>query len=493
MIKISKVSLSEERRIIENLLFSKKLLADVVDIIKPEYFRNEKYIKIVKFIMNYYDEYEDAPKEHIQDFILALKEDQRDYYIDILNPMIERNQSSSTNDQYFFEQTLKFFKKRELEIISDNVKYLINKDDIQSAEQELLKYNEPTRLTTQFFNPFDDVQEVFNYKEDGLFRFTHGLDELLGPMNRGWFVAVAGGFKRGKSHLLMEFFISAMMNRLKVVFFSLEMQKVDMKNRLYKRVLSLADTAGLYRIPIFDCLKNQNGKCTYPTRVGSGLLFDKSGKIPNPRVARNHKICTACMGSDDFEPSSWYEDIPKDEYDASTVTGRMTGFKNIFEQYVQMRCFPRFSASVKDIRHEVDILINKLNFLPDVIIVDFADIIRPDSNVQGFEKEDLVWMELAQLASTLNCLVVTATQLTRDGLDTENVEEKHLSKWIGKLSHVDVMMALNQTDEEKAKNIMRVTMLDHRHKEFNKLDTCYLLQDLAIGQANLGSYLKRFK
>jgi hypothetical protein len=46
--------------------------------------------------MEYYDEYEDAPKEHIQDFILAVKEDQRDSYIDILNPMIERNAGTKT-------------------------------------------------------------------------------------------------------------------------------------------------------------------------------------------------------------------------------------------------------------------------------------------------------------------------------------------------------------------------------------------------------------
>jgi hypothetical protein len=185
--------------------------------------------------------------------------------------------------------------------------------------------------------------------------------------------------------------------------------------------------------------------------------------------------------------------IPKEEYEIGSVFEKIGAFKNLYYNFAQMRCFPRFSASIHDIKHEVNLLINKANFFPDVIIVDYADIVRPDGKTSGFEKEDEIWMLLAQMASEFNCLVVTATQLTRDGLDAVDIEEKHMSKWIGKLAHVDIMLALNQTPQEKANNIIRWNTLDHRHSAFNRLDTCFVLQDLNIGQANMGSYLRRFK
>jgi hypothetical protein len=490
--QISKVSLSEERSILENLIFSKGLLAEVRGITNPNYFRNEKYIKIAKWVVDYFDNYEDAPRENIQEFLLEVQPDHREIYAEIIGPFIERNLDAKTNDDFFIERTIQFYKKRELEMISANVSYLISKGQIQEAEQELLSFNKPSRLTLSFFNPFDDVAEVFEAKDDGLFKFSGGLGEMIGPFNRGWLVAVAGGFKRSKTWSLQEFYLSSIFNRLRTVFFSLEMKKVDMKDRLYHRILSLADKKGLYRIPVFDCLKNQNGKCSYPTRVGSGILF-KDGERPNPALTKSHKVCTSCIGSDDFEPTTWYELVDKEEYEIGTVFERIGAFKNLYHAYAQMRCFPRFSASIYDIKHEVNLLAGKFNFLPDVIIVDYADIVKPAGKASGFEKEDEIWMLLAQMASEFNCLVVTATQLTREGLDAIDIDEKHMSKWIGKLAHVDVMLALNQTPQEKANNIIRWNVLEHRHHAFNKLDTCHVLQDLNIGQSNMGSYLRRFK
>lgn len=490
--ELRKVSLTDERRCVEALLFSKQVLSEVSEIINPNYFRNNKHKDIIVWTKYFFEQYQDAPKEQIIDFLCEVKPEEREHYLDILTPILERNIGTKTNDEYLQDRVIEFFKKRELEIISGNVQYLISKNKIQEAEAELLSFNKPSKITVQSFNPLDDADEIFRYREEGLFKFNGDLGKFVGELQRGWFVAVSGAFKKGKSFLLQEFMFQAMFSRLKVGFVSLEMSRVSMKERLYKRALALAEAQGLYKVPVFDCLSNQNGKCTYPTRVGKGAIL-VNGKRQPQHIVQKHKVCTSCMGSDDFIPTSWYEEIYKNEFEAYSVINSINSIKKMYHQYVQMRCFPRFSASVKDIKHEINIWNEKLNFYPDVIVIDYADILKPDSKTAGFEKEDEIWMELAQLASELNCLVITATQLTRSGLNVETQSEEHISKWIGKLAHVDVWIALNQTDDEKENNIMRIGIMEHRHKNFNKQDCCYVLQDIGIGQVNLGSYFKEFK
>jgi hypothetical protein len=490
--EISRVNLSDERRVIESLVFCKDVLADLVDVADPIYFKNDINKKIVNWCKLFYSNYKDSPKDSL--FEMEIKSDQHEYFVELVRSMVERNKGIQHNSEFLKDKAIKFFKKRELEIVQGNIKALLDKDLIDDAENEVLNYKKTTKKLIKAFDPFDNPEEIFQYKDAGLFKFPGALGEFMGELYRGWLVAISGGFKRGKSFALQEFFFNCLLNRLRVGFISLEMTQIDMKERLARRFLSLADTQGLYRVPVFDCLKNQNGKCIYPTRVGSGCLL-VNGKRPiyTSPPAMRHKVCTHCMGSIDFEPTTWYELLYKKEWDPSTVISDVSKLKAHYGHFAKMRSFPRFSASLKDIKHELDVWHNMLNFFPDVLIIDYADIIKPNSSkLAGFEKEDEIWMELAQIASEYNILLVTATQINRNGLAAEMQTEEHMSKWIGKLAHINVWVTLNQLDEEKAAHIMKWGILEHRHKQFNKQDMCYVIQDIGIGQMNLGSYYKLF-
>jgi hypothetical protein len=52
------------------------------------------------------------------------------------------------------------------------------------------------------------------------------------------------------------------------------------------------------------------------------------------------------------------------------------------------------------------------------------------------------------------------------------------------------MLALNQTPEEKAVGLMRMSVIEHRHKRFIETQNCYILQNLSVGQPNLDSYVE---
>jgi replicative DNA helicase len=492
-VDIQRVAFNEERRCLETLIFSKKCWDRLHATIDPIYFTKPQNKEIITWCKAYYDEYKDAPKEQIWDMLLQVKADRRDFYQEIIEPIIERNKDVKQNDDYLYNLLLDYFRKRELIITANNITELLTHGNIIGAESQIENYKKFKRAASNSFDPFDDSDEIFRVQEQGLFKFPGDLGEFLGEFQRGWFVALSGAFKIGKTFFLQEFFFHSILNRVRVGFFSLEMSRSALKERLYKRFLALADVPGLYRIPVFDCLKNQNRKCTQnPIRVGSGCLLVDGKRPPmSSSLGMKHKVCTACIGTDDFEPTTWYESINKDAWERNNVNDRINKYKKLYSHFCQMHCFPRFSASVNDIKNVIDSWHKNLNFFPDVIIIDYADILKASSKSVGFEKEDEVWMELARIASELNCMVVTATQITRAAMGEKKQKEEHISKWIGKLAHVDMWISLDQESEEKERHLVRLGILEHRHKNFNKEKECWVIQDIGIGQVNLASYYQK--
>jgi len=127
-------------------------------------------------------------------------------------------------------------------------------------------------------------------------------------------------------------------------------------------------------------------------------------------------------------------------------------------------------------------------FIADVIIVDYADILKPeDDAMEGIQKEDRTWIALAQLASERNALTFAPTQVTKAALEANLLKEAHTARWVGKLGHVDAMLAISQTEEEKRMGRSRLSTMIHRHKDYDSSHTITLLQQLAIGQVHLDS------
>jgi hypothetical protein len=261
----------------------------------------------------------------------------------------------------------------------------------------------------------------------------------------------------------------------------------NMRKRIYMSLTGSSDIEGLTLFPCFDCLGNQSGTCQKDERcnhIKIPTVFDKRSK---------YKPCTYCKDNneDGYEMALWNEiiDVPKCDY--YIVKERVEALKKIGKAGLWLETLPRFSASVSDLERKLDNLEYLYNFIPDVILIDYADILKSDDpGLKGVEKEDEVWMTLGRMASMRNCVVITATQLNRDSLNAKQVSAAHSAKWVGKLGHVDVMLALNQTPAEKEMSIMRVSCIEHRHKDFIPTENCYVLQKYSSGIFHLDSYYK---
>jgi len=107
-------------------------------------------------------------------------------------------------------------------------------------------------------------------------------------------------------------------------------------------------------------------------------------------------------------------------------------------------------------------------FKPDVIIVDYADLLQPRRNYSDrrFELES-IYLDLRDLADEFNCVIWTASQTNRGGLDKKVITIGDLAEAFNKANIADAMVALCQTVEEKQEGTMRWHVAKHRDGEAN--------------------------
>jgi hypothetical protein len=343
----------------------------------------------------------------------------------------------------------------------------------------------------------ENIVEVFDETQSGLLKFPGQFGEMLGPLERDWFIAIAGSMKKGKSWVLQEFAVQAVMSRLKVVFISLEMKAKDIHDRFYKRITAFSYYDEDVTYPVFDCVKNQRGDCNYSKRINKITLLDDDGSIPEFDPDSKYRPCTICRKDKklkkQYDLATWWETFQRPSYNLGMVAKNLKAFTRMYSKNnLRIKTYPKFTANVTDLKRDLDILEHTDDFIPDVIIIDYADILKPEYRLG--EKRymlDETWKTLGGLASERHCLVVTGTQTTRGSIYKESLTQDDLAEWIGKLAHVDIMLALNQTKDEKSNYRLRLGLLAHRHKSFQEDEMCLALQNLDVGQVLLDGEITR--
>jgi hypothetical protein len=288
----------------------------------------------------------------------------------------------------------------------------------------------------------------------------------------------------------------AMLSYLKVAFFSLEMNDASMKQRIRKRLVSAGDVKGTYILPVFDCQHNQTGECNLKQRVQNVSLLEEDGKLPEFSEDNPYRVCSACRDSNraNYEATTWLETMEIPKFEPMYVSQKLHHFDKMYSHLIRLKTYPRFTANVADITYDLNLL-EQDNFIADVIIIDYADILKPEDDImEGIQKEDRTWIALAQLASERMALVIAPTQVNKAALEANLLKESHTARWIGKLGHVDAMLAISQTEEEKRMGRSRLSTMLHRHMDYDPGSTITLLQKIALGQVHLDSdFIRKIK
>lgn len=148
----------------------------------------------------------------------------------------------------------------------------------------------------------------------------------------------------------------------------------------------------------------------------------------------------------------------------------LSNFKDeIFEEIKELdgtlivKEYPTKSASTNTIKAHLARLI-KRGITPGLIIVDYADLLRPVV-VRKEKRTELesIYEELRGLSNEMNCPVWTASQTNRSGLNAEVVTMEQISEAFNKCFVADFICTLSRTIEDKQNNKAKMFIAKNRN------------------------------
>lgn len=148
--------------------------------------------------------------------------------------------------------------------------------------------------------------------------------------------------------------------------------------------------------------------------------------------------------------------------------------KMVTQTHLKMKEFPTGAASAYDLEAHLDELELYDDFKPDVVIVDYGDIMKSTRNTKStYEEQGWIFRELRALAIKKNCVVITATQSRRDALNDDGgtkdiIGMDQVADSMEKNRILDLLFSVQQTREEKDEGKINLWIAKNRNGESNK-------------------------
>lgn len=413
-------------------------------------------------------------------------------------------QYPNTDPDYIRKEILPdFIREREIRGKIEIAQNKIDQGAFKDAESVIAEYasvieeDEDESLGTIIpYTKEDIIASKIDQSSEEAFRFTGDLHNLIGPLGKTWLVAITGIEKSGKSFFLQEMaFQAALYQKKKVLIINLELSESLVRSRAKMR-LSLTThkkDAGRILSPILDCENNQYGICQIkkqmPNKQG---LFANNIDVIQYFDQKKWIVCTECkdthirprtIATKKFIPTIWFKQTRIKEMTDRRV---MQAIKdNYLSKLTNLRikCFPRYSVRFDEVYNYIRRYVDKTGWKPDIIGFDYLDILAMENdNLQPRVDIDIKWKKASKLAGEMNCLVITPDQATKTGRTQYALDQMSTSETKTKDSHLDVRIAINQTDEEKELSIARLNVLFHRHAKFNIMHEVLVTQRLETAE-----------
>jgi replicative DNA helicase len=456
-----KIDASRERQIILYSIVSTEFLKEIYPIAKPELFKTPYAQTVWRWCSKYFSEFNSAPNKDIQDIYIShkmeIQDDDEEEAIATFLQSLSRMEEQTNNIPFLIKQAEEWLNLRSLELLKDSLADAIQRKDIVSGQQAIAEYAKIDRVKIDSLSVLSDVDDsisAFIDENKTLFSFPGAVGAVIGHIQRTDFMAFAGFMKSGKSLWLWEVAKMAMFNSKQVLFISLEMPKSQMLRRIW---------SNLFKRPK-----------KYPTKA----------RIP-------YFVEEDTINEDEVKWSVAYE-----EKDVEPIIPSRERFDSWIAQYkkyfgggdVRITSMPSRSVTVRDIESYISNLEYYEGWIPDVVVIDYADLIRSDLKGDTRHKLDDIWANLRRVALEREIAVISATQTDRS-TSKKDIEADNISEDIRKLAHATKVIAINSTKQDKAKGIYRVEQLVDRD-DSPCFEQAIVLSCLDIGQVCLDSRFK---
>lgn len=512
-----------ERKIVIGMIVSQDYLQQLRPFWSSRLIKSAAAKRLARWCVEYYDQHRKAPGKNIETIFLAkLRQDKlpedvaEEIEQDILPDLSEEYDPEQFNVEYLLSQTKEYFRVRHLEEHQHELQVLLEQGELLGAERLANEYkpladNVGHDLDLSTDAVLAKIESAFTLESQAVVSFPRALGEIWNDqMIRGGFVALMASEKRGKSFWLLELATRASRQGAKVAFFQAgDMTEGQQLRRMCVHLTGqpLKDLTEKKKfVPVRDCIFNQDDSCDRPEREhDEGIFTEKEMKSMERGIRKTiqmpvllekfkkfpeHQPCYNCG---DYHHNPWGTPWLK-PIDVSEITYK-DGQRAVEKFFIRKKRRFKLSThangtlSVKEIYSLLDLWERQDDFVPDMIVIDYADLLAAETR-EFRHAQNEIWKGLRGLSQAKHCLVITATQADAKSYEQERLKLSNFSEDKRKYAHVTAIYGLNQDPQgrEKELGIMRINELVVREAEFSSTREVTVLQSLNTGQPCLTSF-----
>lgn len=415
------------------------------------------YRIIAARVYDFIDRFDKAPKDHIAD-ILSDKLDKKAgresaLFIDIIDAL--RDTAPSLNLPYVMSQLETFIRRQSLRSVAVDLTKALQKDTEQGLEEAEALMGQAATQQLTVFDPgvrLSDTKRALKFLDMQESSFPTGVPELdrrgFGPTRKElWMLIASTGY--GKSWALIQLARMAVMRQLRVVHISLEMAEERVAQRYLQSFFAMAKRREKVSITKFQ-------------RDSLDRLIGFDDRQVTPKLTMD-------------DPSI-----------RSKLIKRMKLMDGRFLENIFIKDFPTGVLTVRKLKHYLDTLEQVERFIPDLIIVDYPDLMDFESEETRIAL-DTLFKGLRGIAGARNAACAVVSQSNRGSAKAKKVGIEGVAESWAKNTHCDCIMTYSQTEAERKIGLARLEVAKGRN-DSDKF-TVAIAQNYALGQFVVDSAL----
>ena len=397
--------------VLKNLLHNEEFLRKTIPFIRSEYFQDHNQKIVFEEIVGFVNQYNETPTQEVLSIEIEKRNDINEQSFKELVHLVSNLTEEPQEFEWLCDTTEKWCKERAIYLaLMESIQIADGQDDKKSPDaipsilSDALSVSFDNHVGHDYLNDYEERFELYHKKENKIEFDLEYFNKITkgGLPNKTLNIALAGTGV-GKSLFMCHMASSCLLQNKNVLYITCEMAEEKIAERI---------DANLLNVNIQDITE-------LPKQTFEKKVTNLAQKTQGTLIIKEYPTATAHSGH----------------------------FKSLLNE-----------------------LALKKSFRPDIIFIDYLNICassryRGGSNVNSYTIIKSIAEELRGLACEANVPIVSATQTTRSGYASSDIDLTDTSESFGLPATADLMFALISTDELEQLGQIMVKQLKNRYND----------------------------